>query len=310
MKWVWLLAAMADVDNIPGGIVPARLKLVKECQLPQGGAGALSGDGRFFAARAAAVIVYSTLTGQKTGEIDVGGPIHDTAFSYDGKLYGVAYNDGTVKLFTAADGKEHSSFHTGSGYSCSIAFARDGRTLVADDGQRTGLILYGIAEKKELKRVMGSGTSYTFISPNGRYVMASARALRIIDLQTEKMVKELLSHSVVKVAMSPDSRFCVAPDGTGRLVKWELATGDEVASSKLDGSQPQWPEYSPDGRWVAVTDMTGSIFVLDARTFAVVKKISVDENAPDGGSRCVGFTRDGLYLLGTLGGRVRLYSSR
>jgi WD40 repeat protein len=254
------------------------------------------------------VVVFSTFTGRKISELDTGAGIHDAAFSFDGKLYCVAFNDGTCRIWDTGTAKEVANFNTGAGYSCSVVFSRDGKTVVADDGRRAALIVYSVTEKKEKKRVNGQGTSYTSISPNGRYVIASARGTWIVDVKDDKQIREILPHMASKVAMSPDSRFVVAHDSQGHLIKWDLATGQEAMSVQMD--YLSWPEYSPDGRWVAGTDGAGAILILDARTFAVVRKIPPDPNREDGGSHIVTFTRDGLHLLGfTSTGRIRIYSS-
>jgi WD40 repeat protein len=314
---VLLLVAATDVGHHQARLRPGRLALFKEHRLPTSLPGltqsAISGDARFCAARSInGVTIYSTATGMKVSELEGARDIHDGAFSFDGRLYCTAHNDGTVKVWDSAAGKELSNFHTGSGYSCAVCFTRDGRRIVADNGDRTGLILYDVQEKKELKRIAGTGSSYTYVSPDGRYCVASVGVVRVVDLKEERVVKEILPHSVVKIAMSPDSRSCAAGDPAGRVARWNLATGDEAASTKLDdGARVFWIEYSPDGRWIAASDSRRAIHILDARTLEVARKIEPEAEDPADGSCLVGFSRDGTSLVAVnSAGRVKIYRSR
>lgn len=315
--WLALMAPLsADVEFVRTSLVPSRLRLVKEHQLPMAIHGytqsSISGDALSCAARTGTgVVVFSTSTGEKLIELETGGDIHDGAFSYDGAQYCTAHNDGTIRTWDVRTGKETAKFHTGSGFSCAVCFSRDGRTIVADNGERTGLILYSIPDKKELRRVGGSGSSYTYVTPNGRYAVVSVGAVKIIDLKEDRVVKEILPQSVIKAALSPDSRYCVAGDGAGRLVKWDVSTGEPVADLKMEAGRANWLEYSPDGRWVAVSDVGGSIVILDARKFSVVRKVEWEADPATEGAYLFGFTKKGdAFVVISSSGKVRIFSSR
>jgi WD40 repeat protein len=316
---LWLMVAAplcADVEFVRTSLVPSRLRLVREHQLPMAIHGytqsSMSGDSMCCAARTGtSVIIFSTMTGEKMIELETGGDIHDGAFSYDGTQYCTAHNDGTIKTWDIRTGKETAKFHTGSGFSCAVCFTRDGRTIVADNGERTGLILYNIPDKKEQRRVGGSGSSYTYVSNDGRYAVASVGVVRIIDLKEDRVVKEILPRSVIKAALSPDSRACVAGDSVGRLVKWSLATGEELASLKMEAGRANWLDYSPDGRWIAVSDAAGSVMIVDAQKFSVSHTVDLKSDPATEGAFLVGFTKkgDALVVISS-SGKIRIFSSR
>lgn len=300
-------AALADTSGASSTIHPARLKPVKEFRIPGGfGRFDLSGDGRFLSNLSGNTLtLFSTAGGQKLCELDTDHErgVHDSALSYDGSLYATLGNDAVVKIWNLRTGKEIGSFATGAGYSCSAAFTRDGKYLLADDGKRSGLVIWDVSGNREEKRHNVCGTSYTFISPNGRYAVVSAGRTNIVDLRTGALVKEIAPQTLATFAMSPDSKRVAGRDMDGRLRVWDLETGAELTRSSVEAAGLA---YTPDGRYLAVTSGDGRVRFLETRSMKEAHVVRL-EDVEEGAGKVyyqLAFTRDGRMVAAEQSGKI------
>lgn len=309
----------ADAGLSPRRFDPRHLRLRHEAKTApptDRTPGVLSGDAEYFAAVSPEkVVVYRTRTGQIVAEIDGSAEgIHDGAFSFDGRLYAVAHNDGSVKIWNLREKKIIGTCHTGGGYSCAVAFTRDGRRLVGDI-ERESLAIWDPATGKEEARIEGTGSSYTYISPNGRYATASSDALRLVDLEKKTIVAELLPEMVEWAAFSPDSRHVVAAQRK-TLIRWETASGRRIDTYEAKGVI-HWAQYSPDGRYIAMAVAERGCCLLRSSDLTVAGSIPPpavpvegEIIRPDAYLWMVGFARDGRSLVGVyLDGTIRIYSN-
>lgn len=116
-----------------------------------------------------------------------------------------------------------------------------------------------------------------YFTPNGRYALVMAEALRRIDYRDPRTMRLLRS---VQVPCSGVNHADFAVDGrsfiatcefSGQLLRVETATGRILGVQRLPGDpmpMPQDVKLSPDGRVFYVADMqTSGLWEIDARTF-------------------------------------------
>ncbi len=247
---------------------------------------ALSPDGEWLAASLAPqdnedrppLALYSAATGQRQAVLDgPEDPATALAFSPDSRLLASAsFHGPDVWLWSVPQG-EPVLLLNGAVESCcvdSVAFHPAGRLLavtaidyLSTSGQDGLVALWDIVERKEVVRFRG-GASRAAFHPSGQHLAVASlvQTIRIWDLQTHKLLHELLGHldSVAALAYSPDGQL-LASGGDDRTVRlWDSATGEQIQSVELD-SQIKALAFSPDGRFLYTGNANTSCYQLDLR---------------------------------------------
>ncbi len=142
-----------------------------------------SGDGRYFAVieRGTNLMIFDTV--KRAMKVDLAmeaAPVFTSSgsaanFSPDGKLFAVACQDDTIRIWKVEDGRP-SGLLTGHKQSVfSVAFAPDGKTLASASDDST-LKFWNVASQQELltvRRLGGALRALTF-SPDGRMLVAGS----------------------------------------------------------------------------------------------------------------------------------------
>jgi mono/diheme cytochrome c family protein len=175
------------------------------------------------------------------------------AFSPDGKRALSGGEDGTVRLWDAAGGRELRSLRGHTGDVLAVAFSADGKRALSGGSDRT-IRLWDLSGGRELRRLEGHTervSSVTF-SPDGKCVLSGSwdRTVSLWDLASGKELRCLEGHTgyVTAVAVSPDGRrgLSAGYDRTVRL--WDLDTGRQVHRLAGSAKEVYCVAFSPDGR--------------------------------------------------------------
>ena len=192
----------------------------------------------------------------------------------DGTVF-TAGQDGTVRQWDPRSGRELGVFASFAEPVHSMAFARDGKTLLLGGPTMPGpawLRLWSVAERREIRRLSRIEEArdirhvgffvLTAYSPDGKEMMTlDGERLRIWDVASGKHVRWAIRSSVdtYHPALSPDGRILATgkrrgrrrggtPDSAIRL--WELASGQEVARLELPEDGTSDLAFSPDGQFL------------------------------------------------------------
>jgi WD40 repeat protein len=200
--------------------------------------------------------------------------IYSLALSPDGKTLATSSYDKVIQLWDAATGKEMRTLrdHIDSIYA--LAFTPDGRRLVSGAADRavkvwnpeTGERLYTMSEPLD-------GINTVAISPDGKLVAAGGldKSIRIWELceTSAPLVHSLMAHedAILKLAWSPDGKTLIS-SAADRTIK--VLRSSDLKELRTLAGQPDWAYgvgFSPDGKFIAVGRMDGSLSLYDTVNF-------------------------------------------
>jgi len=189
------------------------------------------------------------------------GSVYPIAFSPGGRFVLSGSDDGTIKLWDVASGREIRTwtFFTGDSDSVrAVELSPDGRTLLTmrQESYEYTIKLWDVASGQELK---------TFTVP---------------------------SDEGISVALSPDGSvaFFGSEDGTIKL--WDIASGYQIRTFKGDSDEVTSFEFSPDGRTALSGSYDGTIKLWDVASGRELKTLSRHSDvrsvafSPDSALRC------------------------
>jgi WD40 repeat protein len=211
---------------------------------------AWSGDGKRLASSASLVRtiqVWDPATGAKISTLP-GHPqqIRSLAWSRDGKRLASAADDGAVKVWDMAKGKE----------TCSLRYSRPPRELSVSSSPTAESLLAWSADGAQLAVAGGDG------------------AVTVWDVSTGKLVNLLVAKApAYSVAWSPNGRRLASVGGDGTVSLWDPTAGQQAFAVRAPLSTPRAASlaWSPDGRRLALgiqehSEANSTITVWDSTT--------------------------------------------
>ncbi len=252
-------------------------------------------------------------------------PIHALALSPDGQL--LAYSDHRVQfpvahevvvVWDVASGREKYILKGHKAYIATLAFSRDGKTIVSACSRRNAdrepvvQVIFWDVTKGSLKREMElkDAVFIRYLSPDGRVLATSAgaaeTALDVWDLASGKSVS-LDGHSGRSslVTASADGRRMATIGRSPDLVLWDLPSGKKLWQRSLDPDplDTVHAAWSPDSKTLVVC-AARKTFLFDVAT----GKDVTDKIGGLMGSEKVGYSPTGRYVAFTNRLGIRLWS--
>jgi len=244
---------------------------------------------------------YRTFTGHTAA-------VNALAITPDSRRVISASGDGTVRVWTIANGTEAAILRVNRGLPQAVAVTPDGRWVVA--GCSDGSITVWEWQSGRIVAVLeghSQGVNAIRCTPDGRFaVSASADStLRLWDLDSFSLLFVLRGHTaaVHGVAITPDGSKAVSASSDRTIRIWSLEDGREL--TKMVSS---WSQYAvaiaPDGRTaVSGSEMVPIRWDLEA---AAEDAILTDYYGPLHGSDVTGvaITPDGRRVISASGDRT------
>jgi WD40 repeat protein len=189
-------------------------------------------------------------------------------FSFDSKYFVTGSNDGTVRIWDVATGREVRRLIHG-GVVLVVAFSPDGKYLVTtckDEAVR----VWETTSYREVTRLSHLHVAIAAFSPDGKYLATATGG--VVTSHTEKELPE-----------GPTTRV------------WEIATGKEVLRLTYE-SDVTALAFSPDGGYLAMGRFDGAVVIrkLTASYDTILSNLK-------GVVRALIFSSNGIYLAGSFG---------
>ena len=272
------------------------------------GAVAISSDSRWLAvADGSEVRVYEgeDLVLQRTFSADYARAL---AFDADGDLLAVGGRDGSLRVWSMADGGERAFFAAHAGPVAALAFSQLGELAsVGGDGRLLIWDLLAGGQAEELTLPGGVALQAVAFSNNGRHLaVATANAEVILWTGRQRVESVLLGHEglVESISFSADGDWLASGGRDGQVWVWNLERGGRGRTLGDGGAWVQSVVFSADGKWLAAGGWDGRIRVWDRVGFQLERSLDAGSGVEglgfgDGGegARLLVGTWEGALLL-------------
>jgi RNA polymerase sigma factor (sigma-70 family) len=247
------------------------------------------------------------------------GPVTAVAFSHGGRRAITCADDGFVRQYDLASGKELWAFDThaaGPGAARDLAVSRDGRLALVAVGDCTVRLLDTKTGQEgrrfEGHKSMVEGVSF---SKSGRLALSASgtwypnvehdNTVRLWDVATGKEIRRFEGHTswVSIPVFSPDERYVLSPSDDRTIRMWDVETGEEVRRFVGHAGFIRTAVFSRDGRWILSSSEDSTLRLWDAATGAETRRfgghwgiVEAAVLSPDG-SRALSAGKDGMLRL-------------
>jgi WD40 repeat protein len=236
--------------------------------------------------------------------------VQGIAYAPDGKTLATASNDGSVKLWDTATGRELRTL-TGTLDLVGLAWNPDGQRLATASISQT-VVIWDVAAGTALQTLTADDGAVNGVafSPDGKLLATAGDdgTAKLWDVASGEQLRIFEGHTdiVNSVVFSPDgTRLATASvDRTARL--WDVASGRALRTFEGHTDSVEDVTFSPDGKSLATASIDETARVWNAATGAtlqILKGHASNVNA-------VAFSPNGTYLAtGSVDGTAKLWNT-
>jgi WD40 repeat protein len=202
-------------------------------------------------------------------ELDMDPPIHNSAFSPDGKRLAIAGSDPT-RIWDVGGGRGLSFLRGHDATIWDIAFSPDGRRLATAASDKAAQI-WDVESGRQLKALGPHGDQVRIVtfSPDGRTLATGSfdKTARIWDVESgqELAVFRGYADSVRSLAFSPDGKLLATADGKSPARIWDVDIRKQLPALRGDKGPVIWVVFAPNGKHLATAAEDHTVRIWDYR---------------------------------------------
>jgi WD40 repeat protein len=240
-------------------------------------------------------------------------PVTDLAFAGDHRLASVD-RDGVVRIWDVGPEASLPVLRGHTDFVYPVAFSPDGEWIASGSWDRTAALWNAATgERSATLRHLGVVRALAF-SPDSSWLVSAGDGedrLHVWDLATGRRRKTIAVRlpgprkNIEGLAVRPDGARIAATDREGNLFVLDAETGREIAVEHLGLVRVKHAvAYSPDGRWLAGSGGDLQVYLWDAHTHRLAKRLAGHR----GEITSIAFSRDGRRLVSaSIDGTVRVW---
>lgn len=194
------------------------------------------------------------------------------ALSPDGRRLAAASYDGATVVWDV-EKRQRLPFRL-KGHT--VDWSRDGHLLATAtiDGS---LHLYNAADGKEVAvwKAHKLCPNVARFSPGGHTLVSCVDHVKVWDVTTHRLLADLdpqLHSTLTGASWSGDGRHLIASSLWFGGARWDQRGNAWVRAPLADGTRVQHAAYSPNGKWIAIGNLHGSVDLVNAATGRIVVK--------------------------------------
>lgn len=198
----------------------------------------LSVDRPFAGDRGSVIKRWRVDSWQQVFEWKVAPWVMSATVSPDESVLVTVLNNGVIKLWNLADGRELGAFTAGPGRTSAAAFLSDGK-LLATSSENGFVKLWDASTLQERAILKGHllGVHSLGVSPDGSRLVSGSNAREAVKLWDLSSGRELLNLSgdgelFNQMIFSPDGRLLLSVPSRGKLHLWRAPSLDEIDASE------------------------------------------------------------------------------
>jgi WD40 repeat protein/uncharacterized caspase-like protein len=204
--------------------------------------------------------------------------VNSVAFSGDGRWFGSATNDSSIRLWQVATGRELPRLKGHLGYVTTIAFSPDSRMLAS--GSSSGEVKVWDVSTTKLTISLPShskGINIVAFSPDGKF-LATAGMEETIDIWdlTTRQFQQLRGHSeeITSLVFGDNGKVLISGGRDKTIRVWDLKTGKTIATLNNLGTEINALAMNPDGHLLAAANADKTVRLWDMTNMVPVRTLS------------------------------------
>lgn len=207
-------------------------------------------------------VVLERLVGHIQGVVDV-------AFHPDGATAISGSYDGSIVVWDLAGAFVQQRYFGHVDWVSQVAYSPDGQQFVSVSADGT-MMLWDVASNQPVQQVLLSEerVESAAFSPDGGQVLAADASGRVflLNVATGEVIHEMQGHGEVdwmRVAYLPDGRHGASGGNDGRLVYWDLQTGEAVQTIAVPAGGIRGVTITPDEQFIATATDAGQLLIWE-----------------------------------------------